>query len=491
MTVISSRVGSPVVSAPSTSTGSAVGATDFGPQLRASDLSSQPIYRAIGMAEGTVTASGQKTSAWYGHGDPGNGRLNRGFGSYQVYQHRRGAGLSAAEADRVQADRLATQWPRIDKALTQAGFVPGPVRDLVAANALDAWNQAPETQEGKHGLLNPAQLGELKGRVDRGEPPVNAVVSWRTNAFRNDSGRLEAGGFGNSLPRLTADQRRRTEAVAQGISAPGAAGGATAPVDAAPADGPAPAGAPLAQHSGSPAIAAHQGVSSFDSVNSPAPGRSGRKSLMDLLNEVTSAAGSLPGVAPAASAQLPGGATAAAPTLDAGVPATPGAPAAPLAPAERHPWMDTLATARLNNGPTGMCVETTLKNLDRLGIPSFQGGTSADPNNPRGALVQMIKKDRWQSLPLEGSQQRTIRSPYGTVQAHVLNADAYERMAKAGQIPSGAILFQTRHGWDYSGGSRGNDMGIVRDGGRATHNYKTMSPIIYGDAREVVVLVPR
>jgi hypothetical protein len=153
--------------------------------------------------------------------------------------------------------------------------------------------------------------------------------------------------------------------------------------------------------------------------------------------------------------------------------------------------MDTLATARLNNGPTGMCVETTLKNLDRLGIPSFQGGTSADPNNPRGALVQMIKKDRWQSLPLEGSQQRTIRSPYGTVQAHVLNADAYERMAKAGQIPSGAILFQTRHGWDYSGGSRGNDMGIVRDGGRATHNYKTMSPIIYGDAREVVVLVPR
>jgi hypothetical protein len=34
-------------------------------------------------------------------------------------------------------------------------------------------------------------------------------------------------------------------------------------------------------------------------------------------------------------------------------------------------------------------------------------------------------------------------------------------------------------------------MGIVRDGGRTTFNYAAMPPIIYGDAREVVVLVPR
>ncbi|MCA2980474.1 MAG: hypothetical protein INH37_19560, partial [Myxococcaceae bacterium] len=95
------------------------------------------------------------------------------------------------------------------------------------------------------------------------------------------------------------------------------------------------------------------------------------------------------------------------------------------------------------------------------------------------------------SPPLEGSRLRTIKSPYGTAQAHVLDADAYERMARDGQIPSGAILFQTRHGWDYGEGSSGNDMGIVRDGGRVTHNYRSMPPIIYGDAKEVVVLVPR
>jgi hypothetical protein len=95
------------------------------------------------------------------------------------------------------------------------------------------------------------------------------------------------------------------------------------------------------------------------------------------------------------------------------------------------------------------------------------------------------------SVPLPGSQVHTITSPYGTVQANVISADDYERMAKAGQIPSGAPIFQTRHGWDYSGGSSGNDMGIVRDGGRTTHNYQGMNPVIYSDAKEVVLLVPR
>jgi hypothetical protein len=104
--------------------------------------------------------------------------------------------------------------------------------------------------------------------------------------------------------------------------------------------------------------------------------------------------------------------------------------------------------------------------------------------------VQLIRGGQWTSLALPGAQNRTIRSPYGTVQANVVSADDYERMARAGQIPSGALIFQTRLGWDYSGGPYGNDMGIVRDGARVTHNYRSMSPIIYRDAREVVILVP-
>jgi hypothetical protein len=155
-----------------------------------------------------------------------------------------------------------------------------------------------------------------------------------------------------------------------------------------------------------------------------------------------------------------------------------------------HPWLQKLATSQLNSGPTGSCVETTLGNMDRLGIPTFSGGTTNDPNNARGAMVQMVKAGKWTSFPLSGSSQKTITSPYGTIQAQVINADSYEKLAKAGQIPSGAIIFQTRHGWDYSGGASGNDMGIVRNGGRQTFNYQSMSPIIYGDAKEVVILVP-
>jgi len=157
-----------------------------------------------------------------------------------------------------------------------------------------------------------------------------------------------------------------------------------------------------------------------------------------------------------------------------------------------HPTLQKLATSPLDNGPTGMCVATTMGNLDRLGIPSFPGGTSDDPNNPRGALVRMMREAGWVSVPLPGSEPRRISSPaFGDVTAHVISADAYERMAKAGQIPSGAIIFQTETGWDHSGGSSGNDMGIVRDNGRVTHNYASMAPIIYDYAKEVVLLVPK
>ncbi|MFL5352938.1 peptidoglycan-binding domain-containing protein [Archangium sp.] len=157
----------------------------------------------------------------------------------------------------------------------------------------------------------------------------------------------------------------------------------------------------------------------------------------------------------------------------------------------QNPILQKLATSPLNNGAYGTCVATTLYNMDRLGIPSFEGGTTGDPNNPRGAMVRMMREAQWVSVPLPGSHPQRISSPYGEVTANVISADDYEKMAQAGKIPSGALIFQTRHGWDYSGGSSGNDMGVVRDGGRVTHNFESMNPIIYGDAKSVVILVPK
>ena len=485
---------------------------DFGLQLRSADVSKTPIYLAIGLAEGTIAADGKPTDAYFGHEDPGNNALNRGFGSYQVYQHPRGASLTPADADRVQADRLAGQWSTIDAALTKAGLAPGPTRNLVAANALDAWNQAPATQQGRFGLLNPTQLAALKADLARGTKPIDAVTAWRAESYRTDSGQLDAPGLGNSMTRVRADQGRRAAAVAQGL------GLRSNPTTGAPSDvlAPTPPASTGGAERGRPTLERDAVGLSVDGVAGPATwealsapakpaepfqvGAGSKGPQVTALKEAMKNAGFYTGVINAemgpdglaalrkakAALKLGGDPEVAGQlTLDTIRAAARGGGNI------EHPWLQKLATARLDNGADGSCVATTLGNMDRLGIPSFNGGTTADANNSRGAMVQMVKGDRWTSLNLPGSQARTIRSAYGTVQAQVLDADAYERLALAGKIPSGAILFQTRHGWDSPNGPYGNDMGIVRDGGRVTHNYRPMSPIIYGDAKEVVVLVPR
>ncbi|HYO65677.1 MAG TPA: peptidoglycan-binding domain-containing protein, partial [Archangium sp.] len=155
-----------------------------------------------------------------------------------------------------------------------------------------------------------------------------------------------------------------------------------------------------------------------------------------------------------------------------------------------NPILKKLATSHLNNGPTGYCVLTTLNNMHRLGIPNTPEATGVDPNNPRGGMAQMLRNG-WESIPFPGSRQQAIRSPYGNATANVVSADQYEKLVAQGKVPDGAIIFQTRHGWDYSGGSKGNDMGIVRNNGRTTHNYQDMNSIIYRDCKDVVILVPK
>ncbi len=485
---------------------------DFGLQLRSADVSKTPIYLAIGLAEGTIAADGKPTDAYFGHEDPGNNALNRGFGSYQVYQHPRGASLTPADADRVQADRLAGQWSTIDAALTTAGLAPGPTRNLVAANALDAWNQAPATQQGRFGLLNPTQLAALKADLARGTKPIDAVTAWRAESYRTDSGQLDAPGLGNSMTRVRADQGRRAAAVAQGLGlrsnpTTGAPSDVLAPTPPASTGGAEPGRPTLERDAVGLSVDGVAGPATWEALSAPAKpaepfqvGAGSKGPQVTALKEAMKNAGFYTGVINAemgpdglaalrkakAALKLGGDPEVAGQlTLDTIRAAARGGGNI------EHPWLQKLATARLDNGADGSCVATTLGNMDRLGIPSFNGGTTADANNSRGAMVQMVKGARWTSLNLPGSQARTIRSAYGTVQAQVLDADAYERLALAGKIPSGAILFQTRHGWDSPNGPYGNDMGIVRDGGRVTHNYRPMSPIIYGDAKEVVVLVPR
>lgn len=158
------------------------------------------------------------------------------------------------------------------------------------------------------------------------------------------------------------------------------------------------------------------------------------------------------------------------------------------------PTLQRLANGTLQRGPTGYCVRATLDNMSRLGVRGPAATGNDEGNNPRGGMVQLMNNNGWRSISTPGSRTETIRSPYGTVQASVIPAAEYDRLAREGRIPSGAVVFQTRHdSWNStSPRSRGFDMGIARNGGRTTFNYADMrQPLVYGArTQSVIVLVP-
>lgn len=156
------------------------------------------------------------------------------------------------------------------------------------------------------------------------------------------------------------------------------------------------------------------------------------------------------------------------------------------------------ATPLVEGDKAHTCVTTVRKNLRSAGMKGLPDGTSADGNNPRGMMVQMLKSGRWASQPIPGSTLQTIHSKkadgsapaYGSAPAHVLTGEAYREAARKGQIPEGSVVFQTRTGWDFDKESKGSDVGIVRNGG--IFNYKQFEGMtVYKDVTSVVVLQPR
>jgi hypothetical protein len=156
-----------------------------------------------------------------------------------------------------------------------------------------------------------------------------------------------------------------------------------------------------------------------------------------------------------------------------------------------RPRLDSIANATLVPGRAHTCVTTVRRNLNRLGLEGVPSSTGQDPNNPRGMMVQMLQSGQWDSLNVPGSERRSIESPYGTVEANVMTREQYEQAVADGTIPNGAVVFQTRHGWDFDGGSRGNDVGILQNG-RLFNSNRMAGPLAYGEnTRDIVVMLPR
>lgn len=121
----------------------------------------------------------------------------------------------------------------------------------------------------------------------------------------------------------------------------------------------------------------------------------------------------------------------------------------------------------LANADRGQCttgvILTAEKNNANIGHPSVY--TSRDRNNPRGLMSQAINRFKWGSIEGLGKPFK-IKSPYGNANVNVMNKDEWAKSVKGKKIPSGALIFTTRHSnWNAARSSSGNDSAIAKNGG--------------------------
>jgi hypothetical protein len=154
-----------------------------------------PMFVAIGISEGTRTPNGGYTKAYYGHKDPGNGVWNVGTVSGQQ-------GGSPGSSDRRWMGILTSQSVSVAPILQRVGLQPGTQGwNRVLFNVLDLSVQAPAAARDF--------IAKLPQVVRQGAS-IEAIAKARADSFINPrTGRLDAGGFGNSYSRLFSDQRSR------------------------------------------------------------------------------------------------------------------------------------------------------------------------------------------------------------------------------------------------------------------------------------------
>ncbi len=196
------------------------------------------VARVVGSAEGTRTVDGQRTKAYYGHTDPGNGVWNLGSFSYQ-----HGAS-SPEEADERQLRRLKEQADLLQRQAARHG-ISLTLAELL--NGIDLANQAPLAALDRGGYVD--WLAQARQRGMQGD----AAILWaRTRAFIDpDTQQWNAPGLGNTADRISQDQDRRMSAIARAYEHYRAQTGSTvalnppAPSPAAASPTPQPMGGDL------------------------------------------------------------------------------------------------------------------------------------------------------------------------------------------------------------------------------------------------------
>ena len=155
---------------------------------------------AIGISEGTRTASGGYTKNWGGHGDPGD--KNRNVGTISFSAARFGYSLTPAQADLKYSQMLTNTVLKMTPVLLRLGLKRNTQGfNRLMYNILDLEVQSPAAARDFIYKL---------GLVKRGGVSIEAIAKQRAESFRNpQTGRLDAPGFGNNYTRLLKDQRAR------------------------------------------------------------------------------------------------------------------------------------------------------------------------------------------------------------------------------------------------------------------------------------------
>jgi len=164
------------------------------------------VAHTVGSAEGTRYWNGQKTYAYYGHTDPGNGVWNLGTFSYQH------DASDPEDADRKQLRRLKRQGDQLQQQAKAQGIQLSLKEKL---NGLDLANQAPLAALGKGGYIERlAQAYRLQ--MDEAE-----AIAWaRTWAYIDPKTQTwNAPGLGNNLSSISQDQERRIAAIDKAMNA--------------------------------------------------------------------------------------------------------------------------------------------------------------------------------------------------------------------------------------------------------------------------------
>lgn len=160
---------------------------------------------------------------------------------------------------------------------------------------------------------------------------------------------------------------------------------------------------------------------------------------------------------------------------------------------KKHPLLKKLSDGKIKKvgAPMGYCVTGSLDTMKASGVPEPAATGSDVGNNPRGAISQLMQAPfNWKSM---GGSKINLDSPYGKVNAGTYTKDQYKSLVESGKVPSGALVFQSRHSnWNgTSPGSSGYDMAIAQQGGKKHWNGQPMPMFVYGNnTKKVIVLTP-